>query len=170
MPIYVFTCQSCGLRFEELYRSVSDTKEHPCSCGGVGTRQVTAASFSFNHPSRQLNGALPPNTGTSDDWNYDKAIGRDASEKWGKIHENNARKDKIVREKRREGVGITSQHLVKTTSEEGYRVMSEPERKVINERRELARVVNDANVANNKEVAARAATGTPKAPYPVKGS
>lgn len=151
MPIYVFTCQSCGLRFEELYRSISETKEHPCSCGGTGTRQVTSASFAFKHSSSQLNGALPPNTGTSDDWNYDKAIGRDASQKWEKIHENRSKKEKIIRENRKAGVGITSQHLVKTRNEEGYRVMSESERQTINERRSLAKVVNDANVKNNEK-------------------
>ncbi len=151
MPIYVFTCQSCGLRFEELYRSISENKEHPCSCGGKGVRQVTSASFAFKHSQSQLNGAMPPNTGTSDDWNYDKAIGRDASQKWEKIHENNSKKEKMIREKRKEGVGITSQHLVKTRGGEGYRVMSESERKAINERRGLAKVVNDANVKNNEQ-------------------
>ena len=151
MPIYVFTCQTCGMKFEKFYRRVSDDQQHDCECGGVGKRQVTSASFSFKHSASQLNGAMPPNTGTSDDWNYDKAIGRDAAEKWSKIHENNSKKERMIREQRQAGVGVTSQHLVKTRTEEGYRVMSESERKVINERREMARVVNKSNLENNEK-------------------
>jgi len=151
VPIYVFTCQSCGLRFEKLFRRVSEDKEHPCAeCDGVGTRQVTAASFAFKHPQSQLNGAVPPNTGTSDDFNFDKAIGRDAEAKWGKIHENNARKDKIIREEAKQGRGITRDHLVKQR-EGGYRVITESERTVVNERREAAFKVSQAATQQAKD-------------------
>ena len=151
MPIYVFTCQSCGLRFEKLYRRVSYDREHPCTeCDGIGTRQVTAASFSFKHPQSQLNGALPPNTGTSDDFNFDKAIGRDAEKKWSKIHENNARKDTIIRDEANQGRGITRDHLVKKR-EGGYRVIEDSERKVVNERREAAFKVSQAATEQAKD-------------------
>lgn len=151
MPIYVFTCQSCGLRFEKLYRRVSDDREHPClECDGTGTRQVTAAAFSFKHPQSQLNGALPPNTGTSDDFNFDKAIGRDAEAKWGKIHENNARKDAIIRDEAKQGRGITRDHLVKQR-EGGYRVIGESERQYVNERREAAFKVSQAATEQAKD-------------------
>tara|TARA_Y100000389_G_scaffold193292_2_gene221907 strand:- start:116 stop:577 length:462 start_codon:yes stop_codon:yes gene_type:complete len=151
MPIYVFTCQSCGLRFEKLYRRISDDKEHPClECGGVGTRQVTAAAFSFKHPQSQLNGAMPPNTGTSDDFNFDKAIGRDAEAKWGKIHANNARKDALIREEAKKGRGISRDHLVKKR-EGGYRVIGEPERNTVNERREAAFKVSQAATKQAKD-------------------
>lgn len=151
MPIYVFTCQTCGLRFEKLFRRVSDDKEHPCSeCGGVGKRQVTAASFSFKHPQSQLRGALPPNTGTSDDFNFDKAIGRDAEKKWAKIHENNAAKDKVIGEEAKKGRGITRDHLVKKR-EGGYRVVGESERKTINDRREAAFKVSQAATKQAKD-------------------
>ena len=150
MPIYVFTCQSCGLRFEKLYRRVSDDQEHPCDCGGTGTRQVTAASFAFKHPQSQLNGALPPNTGTSDDFNFDKAIGRDAEAKWGKINENNEAKDKMIRDEAKQGRGITRDHLVKQR-EGGYRVITESERKVVNERREASFAVSQAATQQAKD-------------------
>ena len=151
MPIYVFTCQSCGLRFEKLYRRMSDDKEHPCvECGGVGARQVTAAAFAFKHPQRQLNGALPPNTGTSDDFNFDKAIGRDAEKKWGKIHENNARKDKMVADAAKEGRGISREHLVRKR-EGGYREVGEGERKYINQNREAAHAVSQAATKQAKD-------------------
>lgn len=155
MPIYEFLCHDCGLKFEVLYPRISDDQEHSCDCGGTGHRQVSAVSFKFNHSASQRNGPLPPNTGTSDDWNYDKAIGRDAAEKWEKIHENQSKKDKMIREQRKAGIGVSSQHLVKTRDQEGYRVMSESERKTINERRKMARVVNKANVENNKQTRAK---------------
>jgi len=155
MPIYEFLCHDCGLRFEVLYPRISDEQEHICECGGTGKRQVSAVSFKFNHSAGQRNGPLPPNTGTSDDWNYDKAIGRDAAEKWEKIEENKSKKERMIREQRKAGIGVSSQHLVKTRDQEGYRVMSESERKTINERRKMARVVNKANVENNKQARAK---------------
>lgn len=166
MPVYVFLCGTCGLQFEKLYRRVSDNKEEACTaCDGIGSRQVTSASFAFSHPPSQIRGALPSNTGTSDDFNYEKTIGRDASQKWEKINENQSRKNKLVEETRKSGVGITKQHLVKTNDESGYRVMSEGEREVINERREIARVVNDSNLANNKQAVALAEAGTPRSTH-----
>jgi putative FmdB family regulatory protein len=150
VPIYVFLCGSCGLEFEKLFRSVSDDRECPCSeCGSKATRQVTSASFNFSHPQSQTRGPLPSNTGTSDDFNFDKTIGRDAESRWKQVEENQALKNSIIRDQRKAGIGITSQHLVKTNDESRYRVMTENERKVINERRELGKVVNDANLENN---------------------
>lgn len=138
MPLYEFTCQSCGLRFEKLYRRVSDDATTPCeACGETADRQVTAANFAFSHPDGQLNGAMPPNTGTSDDWNFDKAIGRDAERRWGHMEDRRKKKAEVIRDEARQGRGITMDHLVKKP-EGGYRVVEEPERKVINERREAS--------------------------------
>jgi putative FmdB family regulatory protein len=151
MPIYEFTCQSCGLRFEHLFRRVSGEATYPCpNCEGQGTKQVSAVSFSFKHPASQRNGPLPPNTGTSDDWNFDKAIGHDASEKWAKIHENNAVKDKIVREEAAQGRGISRDHLVRKR-EGGYRVVEEGERQYINQNRDAAHAVSEAATKQAKE-------------------
>jgi hypothetical protein len=85
----------------------------------------------------------PPNTGTSDDWNFDKAIGRDAAQRWEKIHENNAVKDQIIRDEAKQGREITRDHLVKKR-EGGYRVITEPERKTVNERRTAAHAISQA--------------------------
>lgn len=138
MPLYVFTCPSCGLRFEKLYRRVSDDSETECeSCGATAKRQVTAANFTFAHGEGQTRGPLPPNTGTSDDWNFDKAIGRDAERRWGHIENNRKKKAEIVRDEAKQGRGIGMDHLVKKP-EGGYRVVGESERKVINERREAS--------------------------------
>lgn len=151
MPIYEFTCQSCGTRFEKLFRRVSDEPTHDCpNCEGEGTRQVSAVSFSFKHPPSQLNGPLPSNTGTSDDFNFDKAIGRDAAEKWGKIHENNARKDKMVTEAAKEGRGISRDHLVRKR-EGGYREVGEGERTYINQNREAAHAISQAATKQAKD-------------------
>lgn len=151
MPIYEFTCQSCGTRFEKLYRRVSDDKEHPCpECGGTGTRNVTAAAFSFKHPPSQLRGALPSNTGTSDDFNFDKTIGRDAERRWAEIHKNNDKKDKIIAEEAKKGRGITRDHLVKKR-DGGYRVVNEPERKYINQNREAAFKVSQVATKQAKD-------------------
>lgn len=151
MPIYEFTCQSCGLRFEKLFRRVSSDATSPCpNCEGEGKKQVSAASFAFKHPANQRNGPLPPNTGTSDDWNFDKAIGHDAAEKWGKIHENNARKDKMIADAAKEGRGITRDHLVRKR-EGGYREVGEGERKYINQNREAAHAVSQAATKQAKD-------------------
>jgi len=150
MPIYEFTCQECGLRFERLFRQVSDQPTHACDCGGEGTRQVSAVSFKFNHPASQRNGVAPPNTGTSDDWNFDKAIGHDAEQKWGEIHKNRSRKAGIIRDEAKEGRGITMDHLVKKR-EGGYRVMEEGERKYVNQHRKAAFDIANASKTHSKD-------------------
>ncbi len=144
MPIYEFTCGSCGLRFEVLFRRVSDDTTHPCeSCGKEASKQVSAVSFTFNHPESQRNGMLPPNTGTSDDWNFDKAIGHDSERRWGKINQNQDKKQKMIREEAKKGRGITTDHLAKT-ADGGYRVITEKERKRVNQNRETAFQVTQA--------------------------
>ena len=140
MPIYEYTCQSCGFRFERLFRRIEEAETEPCSqpdCQGVGKKQVSASNFSFAHPPSQLRGAAPSNTGTSDDWNFDKTIGRDAEVRWGKIHENRAKKSKIVEAEAKQGRGITMDHLVKKR-DGGYRVVQDGERQTINQNRKAA--------------------------------
>ncbi len=151
MPIYEFTCQSCGMRFEQLFRRMGEEPTCPCpECGGEGYRQVSAPNFKFSHPTSQIRGPLPSSTGTSDDWNFDKTIGRDAEKKWEKINENQANKTKLLNEHRRKGMDVNSQHLIKQREDEGYKVMNETERQTINQRREIARAVNEANLQANK--------------------
>jgi len=152
MPIYEYTCLSCGDRFEHLFRRmVEDSDTHPCpECGGEGKKRVSATNFAFAHPQSQLRGAAPPNTGTSDDWNYDKAIGRDAEARWGKIHENRAKKAEIVRNEAKKGRGITMDHLVKER-DGGYRVVEEGERKAINQHRQAAFDIANATKKKSDE-------------------
>lgn len=152
MPIYEFMCQDCGVQFEKLYKRIStaDTAA-PCpACGTASKQLVSEASHSFKHAESQLRGALPPNTGTSDDWNYDKAIGRSATEGWNAIEGRNFKKDAVIREERQSGRGVTREHLVPegATSlgdqDGSYRVITEPERERVNARRSAAQKARDA--------------------------
>jgi len=142
MPVYEYQCDECGLKVEKLWKlmSVAQTKDTiPCEeCNTDMRKLVSAASFAFKHPSSQTRGALPPNTGTSDDFNFDKAIGRDAAEKW-KVHEQrNTRKDTVIRDAQKGGTAPTREQLVPTASGEGYRVITEPERVKANQNRDTA--------------------------------
>jgi len=151
LPLYEFQCDPCGLRFEKLYKSVSkaDNAAKCPECGLPSRKLVTAANHKFAHPATQTRGALPPNTGTSDDWNYDKAIGRDAEKKWGTIEARNKVKDSIVRDEAKDGRLISRDHLVRTRGPKegagGYRVIGESERKEVNARRELAHEVTSSD-------------------------
>ena len=144
MPIYEYQCDECGLRFEVFHKSIPETDEAaPCEdCGKAARKLVTAASHTFKHSEGQTRGPLPPNTGTSDDWNYDKAIGRDAAEKWEVIGDRGALKDQVIREEAKAGRGITRDHLIPTgaSPEEGnpYQTVTESERQSINRNRNLA--------------------------------
>jgi len=100
---------------------------------------VSAVNFSFKHPSSQTRGALPPSTGTSDDFNFDKAIGRDAEKKWKDIEARNSLKDRTIRHEREEGRGVTRDHLVPKVDGSGeYRVITEAERVRANQNRQTA--------------------------------
>ena len=145
MPIYEFLCYSCGLRFEKLYRAVSDDQEVPCKdCGDPAHKQVTAAAFKFAHK-QGVRGALPPNTGTSDDFNFDKAIGRDAEQKWKAIEVRNSEKDSVIRDEFKRGNLISRNHLAPKLDGSGeYRKISEAERVKANQGREAAFAVSQA--------------------------
>lgn len=127
MPVYVFQCHSCGLRFDKLFSrasSAEDLPSTPCTgCGDPALRQVTAAAFAFNHPASQTRGMAPPNTGTSDDWNYDKAIGRDAARRWGHIGQRMDRKRQVIAD----NPGSTGYDLSRNP-DGSYRVMKPEER------------------------------------------
>ena len=152
MPIYEFQCSECGLRFDKLFKRVSEVKEIECkSCGAPAKRQVTAAAFKFAH-STGLRGALPPNTGTSDDWNFDKAVGRDSENKWRQIERRNTGKDSVIRDERKAGRVISRNHLVPKMDGSGeYRVMSEGERTSVNEKREASFKIAQAAAKQTKK-------------------
>ena len=150
MPIYEFQCDTCGIRTEKFWKRVSLAKDTiPCpECEEDMRKLVSAVNHTFKHPASQTRGMLPPNTGTSDDFNFDKAIGRDAAEKWKGIEARNAEKDRVIRHEREAGRAVTREHLVPTVSpdgkQEGYRVISEGERVKANQNREAAFAIAQA--------------------------
>lgn len=141
MPIYEYQCQECGLKAEKLWKRVSIAKDTiPCeSCGTNMKKCVTAANFTFKHPASQTRGALPPSTGTSDDHNFDKAIGRDAERKWKQVEKRESVKSRTIRHEREDGRAVTRDHLVPKMDGSGeYRVITEPERVKTNQNRDAA--------------------------------
>jgi putative FmdB family regulatory protein len=159
MPVYEYQCDPCGLRVEKLWRKISTAKKTlPCEiCGEDMQKMVTAANFSFAHAPAQTRGALPPSTGTSDDWNFDKAIGRDAEKKWKNIEKREGVKDGVIREERKDGRAVTRDHLVPKSDGSGeYRVITEGERVKANQNRQtafdIAHAAKDSGEKNPKEV------------------
>lgn len=153
MPIYEYQCEACGLRFERLWRSASAaTEEVECeTCSALAKRQISSFAFKFNHGSG-VNGAAPSNTGTSDDWNYDKAIGRDAERKWAAIEKRNAGKDSVIRDERKAGRVVSRNHLAPKMDGTGeYRVITDSERQKVNASRETAFSVAQAAAKKAKK-------------------
>lgn len=143
MPIYEFTCSVCGLRSEHLFRRVSDQATMPCpECGEEAKRVVSAASFKFAHGESQLRGMAPPNTGTSDDWNYDRIIGRDADRRRRLTDERRKYKEGVIRQERKAGRDVRMENLQKTLDGD-YRVLPEEGRGVINRARALHKQATD---------------------------
>lgn len=99
MPIFVYQCQHCGLRFEKLWRTqaaAEGQRELECKgCGEPAQKQVTAANHTFAHTPT---GPVPQNTGVhSIDYDYDRVIGRDAAERWKVVEARNAEKQRVLR-------------------------------------------------------------------------
>lgn len=145
MPVYEYQCDSCGLRKEQFWARISTAKDSiPCvECKEPMRKLVSAASFKFAHSEKQVRGAAPPNTGTSDDWDYDKAIGRDAEKKWGVIEKRTSEKDRVIRQERENGLDLKRNQLVPTI-DGGYRPIKEDERVRANAGREIAAKLNKA--------------------------
>jgi putative FmdB family regulatory protein len=140
MPIYEYQCE-CGFQAEKLWSSASESSDTiPClECGKEMKKVPSVVNHTFKHGAGQTRGVLPPNTGTSDDWNVDKAIGRDAAEKWETIEKRNALKDGVIKEERKAGRLVKRDHLVPKGDGSGeYRVITEPERVRANENRQTA--------------------------------
>jgi putative FmdB family regulatory protein len=147
MPIYEYQCDDCGLKAEKLWGRVSLAKDTiPCeSCGTDMRKLVSAANFKFSHPSSQTRGVLPPNTGTSDDYNFDKAIGRDAEKKWKAVEKREEVKTRTIRHEREAGRLVTRDHLVPKGDGSGeYRVITESERVRTNQNRETVSQISKA--------------------------
>jgi putative FmdB family regulatory protein len=154
MPLYEYQCDACGLRAEKLWPRISTAKDTiPCGeCGEDMKKLVSLTNHAFKHPESQTRGALPPNTGTSDDHNFDKAIGRDAEQKWKAVEKRDEVKDRTIRHERQEGRGVTRDHLVPKLDGSGeYRVITEDERVRTNAARETAFKIAHAAKESGKE-------------------
>ncbi len=151
MPVYDYQCDSCGLRKDHFWTRISIAKDTiPCpDCKTDMRKLVSAANFKFSHSASQTRGMAPPNTGTSDDWNYDKAIGRDAEKKWGVIEQRNSEKDRVIRHERENGLVLKRNQLV-PTADGGYRPIKEEERVKVNEGRQVAADLNAAISKKNQ--------------------
>ena len=154
MPIYEFTCPECGLRFDQRFSKMMTTEElpsHPCKeCGQPAYRLMSVVNHEFSHPASQMRGALPPNTGTSDDWKFDRVIGRDAEAKWKVVEQRDAAKQRVIADEKQAGRLVNNSQLVRTADGDGYRPVQESERVEINKRREAAAAVAKAAAAKPK--------------------
>lgn len=153
MPIYEYQCEECGLRFQKLWKRISTAETVvPCEeCENPEVRKlVSAANHKFKHSASQTRGTLPPNTGTSDDWNFDKTIGRDAEQKWKTVEKRDTEKNRVVRQEREAGRGVTRDHLV-PKPEGSYRVITEKERVKANANRTTAFEIAQAAKKQKKE-------------------
>jgi hypothetical protein len=111
---------------------------------------MSVVNHKFSHPNSQMRGSLPPNTGTSDDWNFDRVIGRDADAKRKIIEQRDAAKQRVIADERKAGRLVDNSQLVRTSDGDGYRPVQETERVEINKRREAAAAVAKAAAVQSK--------------------
>lgn len=146
MPMYEYLCESCGLKFDKLRKmSESDAPQACLECGTPARKLVSASNHAFSHPASQTRGVAPPNTGTSDDYNFDKAIGRDATRRWEGISQRMDRKRSVIKE----NPGATGYDLSRN-HDGSYRVMSAQERTASESGRALGAKVQQAIQAEKK--------------------
>lgn len=146
MPVYEYQCDECGLRFDKLRKMSESDAPQPClECGVNARKLVSVVNHAFVHPASQTRGMAPPNTGTSDDWNYDKAIGRDAAQKWELIRQRVDHKRKVISD----NPGTTGYDL--SRKHDGtYRVMRPEERAASEAGRAIGAEVQRAIQAEKK--------------------
>lgn len=146
MPVYEYQCDACGLRFDKLRKmSESDAPQACLECGVAARKLVSVVNHAFVHPASQTRGMAPPNTGTSDDWNYDKAIGRDAAQKWELIRQRVDHKRKVIAD----NPGSTGYDLSRK-NDGTYRVMRPEERAASEAGRAIGAEVQRAIQAEKK--------------------
>ena len=146
MPMYEYLCESCGLKFDKLRKmSESDAPQACLECGTQARKLVSATNHAFSHPASQTRGLAPPNTGTSDDYNFDKAIGRDAALRWEGISQRMDRKRDVINQ----NPGSTGYDLSRN-SDGSYRVMSAQERAASETGRTIGAKVQQAIQAEKK--------------------
>lgn len=132
MPVYEFCCPECNIIFERLKKMSESDDPHPCpECQVPAGKIPSVANHKFSHPASQTRGMAPPSTGTSDDFNYDKVIGRDAEKKHKVIQDRQAHKRSIIRD----NPGATG-HDLSRTHDGTYAVMKPEQRRVVETARE----------------------------------
>jgi hypothetical protein len=101
--------------FEEIFLDPEEAKkyqnQHPCRCGAVADRVLSATNFQF---------AGAPGQSGSHDLDYptlDKAVGRSAAKKWQSFYEGKAQRDKVRKEAGQFAVTQTADGIVPTSPE-----------------------------------------------------
>jgi putative FmdB family regulatory protein len=90
MPVFEFSCPSCGLRFEKLVKDKT-CQEHSClDCGAVAQKQLSSFGFRF-----EASKSPGPTGVDSLDSNVDKIVGRDADKRWEYIKDRNTEKRRV---------------------------------------------------------------------------
>lgn len=108
MPLYDYQCQACGV-YHEVHSSMSDRKDIiECPrCHGDAEQVILSAP-----------GIM---TGSMGHQTQDVAIGRDAEQRWDRIHEKKAMRDKARRES-----GVNT---ITATKGEGNEIVFRPVKK-----------------------------------------
>jgi hypothetical protein len=93
-----FHCEECGILFEEYFSTRDEASQYadgyPCKQCGKNAIRVPISRVNFQFA------GTPGNSG-SHDLDYptlDKAVGRSASAKWERIHEEQAARDRVRQE------------------------------------------------------------------------
>lgn len=122
MPLYVYQCMACGLKFEKRV-GMAERASQKCQCGQTAKQAMPDdVGFTFNQPT---SGIAPQNTGVASvDTSYDRVIAQDAAQKW-EIHN---KRDALKREVLRQNPNATK-HDLSRTPDGDYRVMKPEERK-----------------------------------------
>jgi len=81
MPLYEYSCQQCGLRFEELKNSKENSETVPCKkCKGPALKQMSAFA--------------PVVAGGTAVESIDMTVGRESNKRWQNYHDNQAKRHK----------------------------------------------------------------------------
>ena len=141
MPLYVYQCGSCGLRFEKRV-GMAERASQKCDCGQTAQQAMpTDVGFTFNQPT---SGITPQNTGIASlDASFDRVIAQDAAQKWEAVNKRDAHKRAVLRE----NPNATKADLSKNP-DGSYRVMKQEERAMSEKARTIDAVVTLANRKN----------------------